>query len=270
MEKIMFRYFTSSVMFAEQSFETACAAIARTGMSEVDIWSIKGWCEHISPHEKEPNWDPIRETLAKHGLRCAGFSLYGSPDEMVRIRLRQMAALGGKVLVIGSASPDMSVEAFAERIRPLADEALELGVTLAVENHGNAVIDSIASMREVCDRIPHSGFGIALAPIHLHRRHESTADAIRALGERIALFYAWDWGPTADKNWKDPQEQIPGRGVIAFKPIYAALREIRYSKPLCLFAHGLEHRSVEEAVAAIHEAFGYLRAVERELDGRTL
>jgi sugar phosphate isomerase/epimerase len=266
----MFRYFTSSVMFAEQSFDTACAAIASAGIRDVDIWSIKGWCEHIPPNENEPDWDALRETLAKHGLRCAGFSLYGSPDEMIRVRLPQMATLGGKTLVIGSASPDVSVEAFAERMRPLADRARDLGVTLAVENHGNATIDSIASMVEVCERIPHEGFGIALAPIHLHRRNEETADAIRALGQRIALFYAWDWGPTADKHWKNPQEQIPGWGVISFKPIFAALREIAYARPLCLFAHGVEHRSVAFGVAAIHEALGYLRAVERELDGRTI
>lgn len=265
----MFRYFTSSVMFAEQSFETACAAIARTGLREVDIWSIRGWCEHIPPHEKNPDWKALRTTLERHHLTCFGFSLYGSTDEMIRIRLPQMAALGGKVLVTGSASSDVRVAAFAERIRPLADLARDLGVTLAVENHRNAPIDSIASMRELCERIPHEGLSIALAPIHLYRRGEETADAIRTLRERIAFVYAWDWGPSADKNWKDPQEQIPGWGVIPFTPLLGALREIGSSKPLCLFAHGVEHQSVGFGIAAIHEALGYLRAVERLLDGRT-
>ena len=121
-------------------------------------------------------------------------------------------------------------------------------------------------MVELCERIDHEGLGIALAPIHLHNRGERTEDAIRALGkEKIALFYAWDWGPTAVQNWKDPQEQIPGSGEIDFRPILEALREIEYDKPLCIFAHGVEHESVEYGIDAIRRGIAYLREVESVL-----
>jgi sugar phosphate isomerase/epimerase len=265
----MFAYFTSSVMFAEQPFEVACASIAQVGLREVDIWSIRGWCEHIPPDADEPDWGPIREALDRHSLTCHGCSLYGAPAERLRQRLPQMRALGGRVVVTGSASPDVSVAAFAERIRPIADLALDLGATLAIENHGHATIDSIASMVELCDRIDHDGLGVALAPIHVHNRGEKTEDAICALGHRIALFYAWDWGPTANANWKDPQEQIPGKGVLPFAPMLDALHATHYSRPLCIFAHGVEHRPVEYGIAALHEAIGYLRAVEKLAAGRT-
>ena len=259
----MFDYFTSSVLLAEQSFDTACRVIAGCGIKELDIWSIKGWCEHMPPLAPELDIAPIRETLDKHHLHCRAFSMYASSDDIVRSRFKPLHDLGGKVFVRGSDKPTVSVKDFAARVRSLAEAAHDFGVTLAIENHANAVIDSIASMVELCERVNHPGLGIALAPIHLHRRKEETADAIRKLGrEHIPLFYAWDWGPTADKFWKDPQEQVPGRGVIPFKPMLKALADIKYDKPLCVFAHGVEHKDIAYAEKAIRDGIAHCKACE--------
>ena len=93
--------------------------------------------------------------------------------------------------------------------------------------------------------------GIAFAPIHVHMAQEDIPEAIHAVGDRIALCYAWDWGPTADKFWKDPQEQVPGTGVIDFHAMFHALSEIGYQSPLCIFAHGLEYERTEDGIVAL-------------------
>ena len=153
------------------------------------------------------------------------------------------------------------MEAFAERIRPLVRQAAGLGVRLAIENHGRATVDSLASMVELAERLPDPAFGYALAPIHLWNRGEDTAEAVRRLRERIAFMYIWDWGPTAQARWKDPQEPFVGTGRIDFPPVFAALRAIDYDRPLCVFAHGPEHWPPERTTPELGAALARARAL---------
>ncbi len=262
----MFEYFGSSVAFATLPFAGACRALADCGFDEVDIWSTSNWCEHLPPDQPALDIAAVQAMLTANRLHCQAISVYGNPWDICAARLEQLAALGGTALVRG-AERGIDVATFAERLRPVADRARDLGVTLAIENHLDTCIDTTASMIELVERIDHPGLGIALAPIHIYRLNEDVAAAIRALGNRIALFYAWDWGPTAETNWKDPHEQIPGRGKIDFPPIFRALHDIGYPRKLCLFAHGLEHQPVLEAQKMIREGVRFCQECDRSANG---
>jgi sugar phosphate isomerase/epimerase len=183
------RFCTSTVLYAEQPLERACAEIASLGISAVDIWHVRGWCEHLAGGP-----DAVAAMLQRHGLGLEAVSAYNTPLSEVAAWLPVAAGLGGHAVVTGSTPPETSVVDFAAQIAPLVRRATELGVCLAIENHGHATIDSIASMVELTRLLPEDGLGIALAPIHLWNRDEQTADAIRALGDRIAVMYLWDWG----------------------------------------------------------------------------
>ena len=262
----MFEYFASSVAFAEQTFAEACAALRETGVHEVDIWSVLNWCAHLPPNNTQPDLDGVKRTLAEHQLTCRAISAYGKDsDEMLLARLEHLAALGGKVLVRGSGPEDQSVAEFVEGFMPFVRRAEELGVQIGIENHRGSVINSIASMRELLDRVESPALGIAFAPIHVHMAQEDIPEAIHAVGDRIALCYAWDWGPTADEFWKDPQEQVPGTGVIDFHAMFRALHDIGYQDPLCIFAHGLEHERAADAIVALRSGRSYCQRVEKEL-----
>lgn len=252
----MFEFYTASVLYGEQTFERACQEIAGLGLRRVDLWHIPNWCEHLAD-----GMEAVVRTLDRHHLRLEAISAYGASPERLAELLPVLKRLGGSALVIGSGKPDVSVAAFAEAIRPLVEQATALGVTLAIENHGHACIDSIASMVELIERLPESGLGIALAPIHLHNLGESTAGAIQALRLKIAVFYVWDWGPTAVKNWKDPAEQFIGTGKIDYVPIFDALVEVGYRRRLNVFAHGPEHWPPERATEHLRRAL----QVSREL-----
>jgi sugar phosphate isomerase/epimerase len=247
---------TSTVLYGGQELERACAEIASLGLPAVDIWHVRGWCEHLAGGTQA-----VAATLRRHGLRLEAISAYNTPLEEVRRLLPVLAELGGHALVTGSAPPEVSVAEFAEAVRPLAREAATLGVRLAIENHGHATIDSLASMLELLGRVPEEGLGIALAPIHLWSRGESTAEAVRRLRGRIAFMYLWDWGPSAARNWKDPSEQLLGTGRIDFRPVAAALAEVGYGRPLCLFAHGPEHWPPERTTRELRAALERARAL---------
>lgn len=262
----MFSYFASSVAFGEQPFAHACAALRNLGVNEVDIWSVANWCNHLPPEEPEPDLEVVKRTLDEYQLSCRAISAYGKDsDEMLLARLEHLAALGGKALVRGSAPDDITVKEFADGFLPFVRRAEELGVQISIENHRGHVVNTIASMQELLARIESPALGIAIAPIHVHIAQESIAEAIHAVGDRIGLFYAWDWGPTADQNWRDPQEQVPGTGVIDFHAMFRALNDIAYQDPLCLFAHGLEYERTEDAVIALQAGLEYCQKVERDL-----
>lgn len=244
------------MLYGEQSLDRACAEIAGLGLHAVDLWHVRGWCEHLAGGAAA-----VAATLRRHGLRLEAVSAFGTPLAELQAMLPVVAELGARALVTGSTPPGVSVADFAAQLGPLVSQAAAAGVRIAVENHGQATIDSIASLVELVGLLPAEGLGIALAPIHLWNRGEATADAIRALGDRIALCYLWDWGPSAQRNWKDPSEQLPGSGQIDFAPIVAALRAVRYPRPLCVFAHGPEHWPAERTSRELGLALQRVRAL---------
>ena len=262
----MFDYFASSVAFGERPFAEACAALRKLDINEVDIWSVANWCDHIPPNDPKPDLAAVKRTLGEYALSCRAISAYGrDSDDMLLARLEHLAELGGKVLVRGSGPEELTVAEFAQSFMPFVRRAEELGVQIGIENHRGSVINSIASMRELLARIESPALGIAFAPIHVHMAQENIPEAIYAVRDRIALCYAWDWGPTADEFWKDPQEQVPGTGVIDFHAMFRTLTDIGYQDPLCLFAHGLEYERTEDAVIALQSGLRYCQQVERDL-----
>ena len=250
------------MLFGKQSLDRACHEIASVGLRSVDIWHVQNWCEHLSD-----GVPAVRQTLQRHGLSVQSVSAYNWPVERLPELIDTLADLGGRVLITGSTKPDITVREFAERIRPVIERAEAREVVLGIENHANATIDSIASMREMVAAAPSSALGVALAPIHLYNRNESTMDAIHALGDRVALCYAWDWGEPGLSNWKDPTHQFLGTGRIDHRPIFAALRAIGHQEPIQIFAHGAEHGPPDVATKALTEALRVARGIAREVEG---
>lgn len=251
-----FEFCSSTVLYGEQTLDRACAELAGVGLAAVDLWHVKGWCEHLAGGTQA-----VRQTLARYGLRLEALTAFHAEDAELSELLPVLSDLGGHALIIGSTPPEVPVAAFAERIAPLVRRASRLGVRLAIENHRHATIDSLASMVELAETLPEPGLGFALAPIHLWIRQEDTAEAVRRLRDRIAFMYIWDWGPTAQVDWKDPREQLIGTGKMTFAPIFAALREVGYARPLGVFAHGPEHWPPEQTTAALAAALERARAI---------
>ena len=117
--------------------------------------------------------------------------------------------------------------------------AAESGVTLAIENHGNNLIQSPDSMKWLMDLSEGQPLAVALAPYHLPQDTALLSDLIRQLGNRIAVFYAWQHGMGCMKKLPKEQEllQMPGRGELDFVPLLAALRDVKYRGWTEIFMH---------------------------------
>ena len=226
------RLSTSSIHFMELPVEQACQRIARLGFEAVDIWSAHEGCPHLDDVAGRLGASGLRALLAEYKLKLCAFSVYrGGYARYAEL----LGAAGGGLAIQGSTSPcepeDLGprMRQFLDGLKPLVELAEKHDSYLAIENHGQALLDGIDSLKAFTDLNRSKRLGIALAPYHLQARGQSVPAAIRACGEQLLFFYAWQRQPG--------QKQLPGLGPTDMTPWLEALRGIRYRHYVNPFAH---------------------------------
>jgi sugar phosphate isomerase/epimerase len=239
-----FNYMLASSMFGNLPLAEILPEVKKSGAASIDLWpKVHGTQrEEIDAmgHEK------FAALLKEHGITLGGSTRYDLGPFRLAEELDVMHRLGGTIIVAGGAGNykltgealKAEVTGFVEKLKPTAAKAAELGMTVAIENHGNNLIDSPDSLRWLNDMAP-AGVGIALAPYHLPQEPELIAGLIRHLGPKLSLFYAWEYGMSCAKKMPKEEElqQMPGRGKLDYKPLIAALKEIKFTGPTEIFMH---------------------------------
>jgi sugar phosphate isomerase/epimerase len=140
------------------------------------------------------------------------------------------------------------MKAFLEGLKPEIALAEKYDSYLAIENHGNALLHSLDSMKAFVDLNTHPRLGIALAPYHVQGQNESVEQAIAACGRQLFFFYAWQRAPGVG--------QLPGHGPTDCTPWIAALAKAGYRWYVNPFMH---HEPEPEAMSqALAKARDYL------------
>jgi sugar phosphate isomerase/epimerase len=247
------RLATSSVMFADLSIEEVCERVARLGFEAIDIWCPFDKCKHLDDVDQRLGGDGLKALLARTKLNLCAFSVYngGLPRYAKLVR-----SFGGGVVVresqYGKVKPEElrgQMKAFFEKLKPQIDLAAECKARLAIENHGDALLDSLDSFKAFTDLNPApQQVGIALAAYHVQAGRASVEEAIAICGSQLLFFYAWQHAPDL--------KQLPGHGPTDFTPWLKALARINYPQYVTAFMHG--HPPTEEMVAAVAKSRGYL------------
>ncbi|MBN2506586.1 MAG: TIM barrel protein [Verrucomicrobia bacterium] len=245
----------SSVMFEEAPFEEVCARAAKLGFEAVDIWGPFGKCRHLDDVVQRLGPDGLRNLLAGHRLRLCSFSVYGAGFAKYA---RFIGRFGGGVAVRESAYGTFpadqltsQMKAFFEKLKPVIDLAAQAKARLAIENHGNAILNTLDSIKAFVDLNPApQHVGIALAPYHLQAIRAPVEQAIAACGTQLLFFYAWQHEPGTN--------QLPGHGATDFTPWLAALAKINFAGHVNPFMHG--HAAPDDMSAALKKASAYLKA----------
>jgi sugar phosphate isomerase/epimerase len=246
------RLSTSSIHFAELPIERACERIAALGFEAIDIWSAHEGCPHLDDVASRLGPDGLKGLLEKHKLRLCGFSVYQGGYERYAEFLGRS---GGGVAVQGSGGPcppkelTTRMRQFMESLQPAIELAEKHNSYLAIENHGNALLDSLDSFQAFVDTNTSRRLGIALAPYHLQARKASVPEAIRLCGRQLLFFYAWQNQPDS--------RQLPGVGPTNMTPWIRALAEVRYRGYVNPFMHG--HPGTETMTANLAVARDYLK-----------
>lgn len=246
------RLSTSSIHFKGLPIEEACARIARLGFEAVDIWSAHDDCPHLDDVAQRLGPEGLRTLLAKHNLKLFAFSVYrGGYARYAEL----LGEAGGGVAVQGSAAPcepdqlSTRMRQFIDGLQPLLELAEKHDSYLAIENHGNALLNTLDSLKAFVDTNRSLRLGIALAPYHIQGLKASVPEAIRICGSQLLFFYAWQRQKAA--------KQLPGVGPTEMKPWIEALAQVRYRGYVNPFMHG--HPEPDVMAADLATARDYLK-----------
>lgn len=230
---------------------------------------IRGWgFDTIElPIENPGDWDPdstaaLLDELGLTATVCAvmppGRDLVGDdPDvlartgDYLRYCVRAAARVGARVVagpiyapvgrtwLLDAEERVATVGRLRDRLRPLAEDAAGLGVTLAVEplnRFETSLLNTAEQALEVVDGIP--GAGIALDTFHMNIEERDIPTAIRAVGDRLAHVQVC----ANDRG-------APGNDHLDWTGILAALRDVGYRGPLCIESFTAENRTIARAAA---------------------
>ncbi len=226
-------YILASCMYGTLPLAEIVPEVKKIGSERIDIWPRV----HGDQREQVESMGnaAFADLLATHGVELGvstRFDLgpFGLAEEMAFAQ-----EFGASLIVTGSEGPKdltgkelrAAVSDFAEALKPHIAAAEKHGITISIENHGSALIESPDSMRWLIEFTDSPHLGIALAPYHLPDDAALVAQLIEDLGQGLALFYAWQHGMGCHEKLPKEQElmQMPGRGTLDFAPILSALKK---------------------------------------------
>jgi sugar phosphate isomerase/epimerase len=239
------RYMLPSSMYGELPLTTILPEVTKIGATTIDIWPRA----HGNQREQLDEMGEVkfRALLDENGVGLGCITQYKLGSFGLQDEMRLAARFDCRTIVTGGSGPPgltggelkAAVAAFSEKMKPHLAVAEETGVTIAIENHANNLIESPDSLKWLAELRPSSHLAVALAPYHLPQDTGLLADLIRTLGPSIAVFYAWQHGMGCMKKLPKKQEllQMPGRGDLDFTPLLAALAEVNYDGWTEIFMH---------------------------------
>ena len=238
-----FKYLLASCMYGTMPLAEILPEVANIGADGIDLWPKV----HANQREQadELGREAFADLLKKHSVRLAMTTRYDLGPFKLEPEVEYVKHFGGSLIVTESTKTPKgdlkeAVKEFVDQLKPLLATAEKHGVTIAIENHGKALIETPDSLRYLAEFAkPFPNLGIAFAPYHLPQDPEVLATLIRDLGPKLVHFYAWEHGDGCMTKLPKEQEmkQLPGYGPLDFGPITKALRDINYAGHVEIFMH---------------------------------
>jgi sugar phosphate isomerase/epimerase len=270
-------YVLASSMYGTLKLEDILPEVRKTGAEAIDLWPRR----HADQREQMEamGHEKFAGLLDKHNVKLGMTTRYDLGPFGLQDEMRVLRKFGGRLLISGSKGPrDVSgdeakraVKQFIDQMKPHVEAAEELGVVIGIENHGRALLSTPDSIRYFGELTPSKHLGVALAPYHLPQDEQLLAKLIEDLGPALVHFYAWQHGQGCMEKLPKEQEleQMPGRGVLDFKPLLGALKRINYQGWTEIFMHPVPRGipimpTLAEVTAEINRARGYLKQCLRQ------
>jgi sugar phosphate isomerase/epimerase len=140
--------------------------------------------------------------------------------------------------------------------RRAAERAAEVGLRLAIENHGDLRAEDIL---EVIERSGAPDLGVTLDNVNLIRVGDDMLEGTRALAPRALLVQLKDHPPTPDPTaWGGPRSVALGEGVAPLREVLGILDAAGFRGPVCVELASLGSDEVDELVL-IERSVDWLR-----------
>jgi len=267
-------YLLGSCMYGYQYVGEILPEVRKTGASAIDIWP------KVHGNQREQLSDLGEEKFAamlkQHDLTLGCITQYQLGPFGLQDEMRLASRFGCQTIVTGGSGPKnlkgselkSAVADFVEKLKPHLAVAEETGVTIAIENHADNLIDSPDSLKWLAELRGSKNLAVAIAPYHLPQDEDQLATLIEELGDSIAVFYAWQHGMGCHQKLPKDQEllQLPGRGTLDFGPLLSVLKRIGYSGWTEIFMHPVPRGiPILETTAAVTAEINRSRAYLEKL-----
>lgn len=243
--KLKLNYILGSSMYGYLDLAEILPEVQKTGASAIDIWP------KVHGNQREQldmiGENRFMEMLRENNCTLGCITQYKLGPFNLKEELRLAERLGCRTIITAGSGPKnlqgqdlkSAVVDFLEKMKPQIAVAEETGVQIAIENHGNNLIEHPDSLKWLLELRPSESIGVALAPYHLPQDEKLLSGLIKNLGDGLLMFYAWQHGMGSMKKLPKHQElhQMPGRGDLDFKPIMEALVDINYQGWTEIFMH---------------------------------
>ena len=267
-------YMLASCLYGYQYVGEILPEVSKVGATAIDLWPKV----HGNQREQVDDLgvEKFQEMMQQHNVILGCITQYKLGPFALQDECRFARQFDCKTIVTGASWPanltgkdlKSAIGNFLEKMKPHVAVAEECGVTIAIENHSNSLINSPDSMKWLAELSPTGNPGIAFAPYHLPQDDPLLAGLITDLAASIKVFYAWQHGNGCSTRLPKEQEllQMPGRGDLDFKPLVKALDEINYAGWVEIFMHPFPRgisilESTGEVTAEVNRARSYLESL---------
>ena len=276
-EEFSLKYILSSSMYGTIALPKIMNEAKKLKILTLDIWPLV----HGNQREQmeKMGHDNFKQLLDLNNIKLGSITRYDLGPFNLQNEMKVCSKLGGDLLVCGGKGPKglsgndlkSAIKSFTEKIKPYISAAEEIGIKIGIENHSNNLINTPDSLKWLLDFLPSKNLGVALAPYHMETiglNDKNIAQLIETLGNKLFMFYAWQYGMGCMKKLPKEQEllQMPGRGKLDFTLIVKSLKAINYSGYTSIFMHPVPRGipilpTAKETTKEINRAKNYLDTI---------
>ncbi|MBA8826284.1 sugar phosphate isomerase/epimerase [Saccharopolyspora lacisalsi] len=231
----------STISLRDLPLPRALERIAEAGFAEVDLGALPGVCEHVPVPLPPEEVESISRQVRASGLRVrtvnADIGPMDDPDPAGGALAEHLRGLVALAVSVGSPAimlpcgdyrdrrptTDSEIRAVADTARRAADIVASEGLRLDVEApHSMRLCHDTAGSHRLADELDGSSVGIVLDVSHVVASGGDSAEAARALADRVRHVHLRDAVPG------DIHRSI-GRGHVDFGGFVSALEAAGYT-----------------------------------------
>lgn len=139
--------------------------------------------------------------------------------------------VGSHVTRVDDTGPEL-IARLVGPVRRAADRAAGVGLSLAIENHGDL---SAAELDELLRRVERPNVGVTLDNVNLLRRGDDMVEGTRLLAPHVLVVQMKDHQPIDDPNQPGGAVCTPlGAGVAPLEAVLEVLDESGFGGPVCV------------------------------------
>ena len=276
-DEFRLKYLVASCLYGYSDIANILPEVSKLGASAIDIWP------KVHGNQREQLTDLGEEKFAnlltEHRVSIECITQYKLGPFGLKDEMRLAKRLGCGTIVTGAIGPTnlqggelkRAIATFVEQLKPHLAIAEETGVTIAIENHSNNLIDSPDSLRYLFELRPSKYLAIAFAPYHLPQDELLLATLMQDVMPALEIFYAWEHGDGCMTQLPKEREllQLPGRGKLDFGPLLNVLKSSGFRRWTSIFMHPFPRGipildTIPEVTAEIDRSRRYLEDLLRK------